>query len=198
MPVKTTEPCGWAGCEKGARANLEGRPFCLDHFLDLARARMESLLRLSDGATERNLPSEVQSFLSEVVSATTVLAAETRMLAPSHREELIALSTRAAEMYRHIQRTPRFFRRVACVVRSEATPKDPGEKSYTINISQGGACIDLRQSVRVGQTVILERADTQKSARARVAWVKPSLAERSLVGLEILDEPDFWGVGFQL
>lgn len=195
MPVKTTEPCGWAGCEKGSRTKLGGRSFCLDHFLELARGRIESLFKLLDGATERNLSPEVQSFLSEVISETTVLAAETRMLAPSQREELIALSTRAAEVYKCIQRTPRYPRRVACLVRGDSLSNEPGEKSHTVNISQRGACIDLRQNLKVGQTVIVERVDIRKTARARVAWLKPSVADRSLVGLEIIEELDFWGLG---
>jgi PilZ domain len=190
-----TEPCGWAGCEKSARTRLGDRSLCLDHFLEQARGRIESLFKLLDGTTERNLSPEVQSFLSEVISETTVLAAETRMLAPSQREELIALSTRAAEVYKCIQRTPRYSRRVACLVRPDSLSSDPGEKSYTVNISQRGACIDLRQNLKVGQTVIVARVDVQRSARARVAWLKPSVADRLLVGLEIIDEPDFWGLG---
>jgi len=195
MPVQTTEPCGWGGCEKGSRTKLGGRSFCLDHFLELARARIESLLQLLAGSAEHNLSPEVQSFLSEVISEITVLAAETRLLAPSQREELIALSTRAAEVYQRIQRTPRYPRRVACRVRVDSPSNQPAEKSSTVNISQRGACIDLLQNLKAGQIVIVERVDVQKSARARVAWLKPSVADRSLVGLEILDEPDFWGLG---
>jgi len=195
MPVKTTEPCDWGGCEKGSRTKLGGRSFCLDHFLELARARIESLLQLLAGSAERNLSPEVQSFLSEVISEITVLAAETRLLAPSQREELIALSTRAAEVYQCIQRTPRYPRRIACVVRADSLSKEPGEKSSTVNISQRGACIDLRQDLKAGQIVIVERVDAAKSARARVAWLKPSVADRFLVGLEIIDEADFWELG---
>lgn len=195
MPAKTTEPCGWAGCEKGSRTKLSGRSFCLDHFLELSRGRIESLFQLLDGSTERNHSPEVQSFLSEVISETTVLAAETRMLAPSQREELIALSTRAAEVYKCIQRTPRYARRVACMVRGDSLSNETGEKSHTVNVSLRGACMDLRQSLKVGQTVVVERVDVRRTARARVAWLKPSVAERSLVGLEIIDEPDFWGLG---
>ena len=195
MPVKTTEPCGWAGCEKSARTRLGDRSLCLDHFLEQTRGRIESLFKLLDGTTERNHAPEVQSFLSEVISETTVLAAETRMLAPSQREELIALSTRAAEVYKCIQRTPRYPRRVTCLVRPESASNEPGEKGHTVNISQRGACIDLRQSLKIGQMVIVARVDAKKSARARVAWLKPSVAERSLFGLEIIDDPDFWGLG---
>jgi hypothetical protein len=195
MPIKTTEPCGWTGCEKGARTKLGGRSLCLDHFLELAHGRIEALFKLLDGTTERNHSPEVPTFLSEVISETTVLAAETRLLAPSQREELLALSTRAAEVYRCIQRTPRFPRRMACLVRNDSSAQGPGEKSYTVNISQRGACMDLKQNLKTGQTVFVERVDAQKTARARVAWIKPSVADRSLVGLEILDEPDFWGLG---
>jgi len=194
MPVKTTEPCSWGGCEKSARTRLGDRSLCLDHFLEQTRGRIESLFKLLDGTTERNHSPEVQSFLSEVISETTMLAAETRMLAPSQREELIALSTRAAEVYKCIQRTPRYARRVACLVRADSVSNEPGEKSHTVNISQRGACLDLRQNLKVGQMVIVARMDVQKSARARVAWLKPSVADRSLFGLEIIDDPDFWGL----
>lgn len=196
MPAKTTGLCNWAGCDKGERARLEGRGLCLDHFLEQARRQVDSLRALLQaGATEHHLSPEVKTFLSEVVSETTLLATETRVLAPSQREELIALSTQAAEVFQQIQRTPRILRRLACVVRASGVATDAGEKSYTVNLSQRGACIELKQSLKVGQTISVERVDVGKSAKARVAWVRASMGERSLVGIEILDDRDFWGLG---
>jgi len=144
---------------------------------------------------ERNVAPDTQSFLSNVISQTMLLAAQTRLLAPTHRETLLVLSTRAAEMYKRIQREPRLFRRIGCLVRTGVVSTETAEKCYTVNVSLRGACVELKQGLRVSQMVILEREDTKRSARAKVAWVKQAGADRYMTGLELQDVDDFWGLG---
>jgi hypothetical protein len=124
MAEKASGQCSWSGCGRAARSSIAGRAVCLDHFLELAYRRMQSIEQvIAAGSRERNVAPEVQNFLSEVISETTVLAAQTKLLAPSQREELIALSTNAAEIYRRIQRAPRLPRRMECLLRAERASK---------------------------------------------------------------------------
>jgi hypothetical protein len=196
MAEKASGQCGWSGCGRAAQAYFTGRSFCLDHFLELTHRRMQSIVQIIESdSQERNVSPEAQNFLSEVISETTVLAAQTKLLAPNQRDELISLSTKAAELYRRIHRAPRFPRHVACLLRAGVLSTEISEKCYTVNISVRGACLEVRSLGKVGRTILLERADTKRSARAKIAWAKENTAGRFLVGLEILDHEDFWGLG---
>ena len=196
MPEKGTGLCDWAGCEKHSNTELEGRGLCLDHFLEHSQRKIQTMERAFNSETgERNVAPDTQSFLSNVISQTMLLAAQTRLLAPTHRETLLVLSTRAAEMYKRIQREPRLFRRIGCLVRTGVVSTETAEKCYTVNVSLRGACVELKQGLRVSQMVILEREDTRRSARGKVAWVKQAGADRYMTGLELQDVDDFWGLG---
>ena len=147
------------------------------------------------GFDERNFSPEIQSFLSQVISQTAILATQTRLLAPSHRDDLIQLSTVATKIYTRINRAPRLTRRVCCLLRTSIVSSEVSERCFTVNISRRGACVEIRQLLRVGQPITLQRDDTGECARGKVAWTKPLALERFLTGLEILDKEDFWGLG---
>jgi PilZ domain len=191
------QQCSWTGCDRAAGAQSAERALCLEHFLEDSQRRVESILQaLEAGSGERNLSPEVQSFLSQVVSQTTVLATETRLLGPLQRDTLIELSTKAAEIYRRIQRMPRIARRIACRARTSMLVKEIPELCFTVNVSQRGACLELRQTVKMGQTITLERVDLPGGfARAKVAWTKQLAEQKFAVGIEIADREDFWGLG---
>jgi hypothetical protein len=199
MVEKTVGQCNWTGCGRTSGAKIANRRLCLEHFLEFSDRRVGTIEQaLAGDSGERNLPPEVLGFLSQVISQTMVFATETKLLAPLYRDNLIALSTRAAEIYKRVQRMPRIARRIACSVRTGVSAKEGAERCFTVNVSLRGASLEAEQALKLGQTIVLERADVpKKSARARVAWIRQSEAERFVVGVEILDEEDFWGLGKQ-
>ena len=188
--------CSWTGCERSSGARLADRALCPEHFLEYSHRRVATIQQMFAGSSEeRILSAEVQNFLSQVISQATRLATETRLLAPSQRDNLIELSTTAADIYKRIQRAPRSVRRVCCLVRTGVVSTEISEKCFTVNISQRGACIEIRQALRTAQLITLERVDTRKCARGRVAWIDQTGPEKFMVGVEILDAEDFWGLG---
>jgi hypothetical protein len=196
MPKKTADQCGWTGCDRAARSKIVERELCLEHFLQYSQRRVQSIQQaLASDVDERHLSPEVQNFLSEVISQTTVLATEIRLLAEHQRNNLIELSTTAAQIYKRLQRTPRLMKRVCCLVSAGPVSAEIPEKCYTVNVSRRGACIEIRQSLKRGQMITLEKVDSRKCARGRVTWIKETILDRYLVGVEILEEEDFWGLG---
>ncbi len=198
MPERSAVVCSWNGCEQASRTKLAHRTFCLMHFLEYSRRRMAIVRHtVENGENEREISPEVLSFLSQVISETTKLATEIRLLAPQQRSELIDLSSTAAELYKQIHRAPRIVRRVCCLLATGMMSTEIPEKCYTVNVSQRGACFEIRQALRMGQTITVEKADNRRCVRAKVAWIKESAPHKFLVGVEILDEDDFWGLGRQ-
>jgi hypothetical protein len=188
--------CNWTGCERPSGAKLAERPLCLEHFLLLSHGRIATIQEMFKGGfDERNFSPEIRSFLTQVVSQTAILATQIRMLAPSHRDDLIRLSTVATKIYNRINRAPRHAKRVCCLLRTGMFSSEISERCFTVNISRSGACVETRQSLKVGQTITLERDDTKECARATVAWTKQSSAQRTLTGLQIIDKENFWGLG---
>ena len=196
MAEQDLAQCNWTGCERPSGAKLAERPLCLEHFLLLSHGRIATIQEMfTGGFDERNFSPEIQSFLTQVISQTAILATQTRLLAPSHRDDLIRLSTVATKIYSRINRAPRHAKRVCCLLHTGMFSSEVSERCFTVNVSRRGACVEIRQLLRVGQTITLERDDTKECARVTVAWTKQSSAQRILTGLQILDKEDFWGLG---
>jgi hypothetical protein len=187
--------CSWTGCERASGTKLAEQALCPEHFLQYSHRRVATIEEMFSGNSgERNSSLEIQSFLSAVISQAAILATETRLLAPSQRDNLIELSTTAAEVYKRIQ-AARTVRRMCCLLRTGAVSTEIPEKCFTVNISQRGACLEIRQALRMAQSITLERFDTGRCARGRVVWIKQTGPEKFTVGVEILDAEDFWGLG---
>jgi hypothetical protein len=186
--------CSWTGCERASGTKLAERALCPEHFLQDSHRRVATIQEMfTDNSEERNFSLEVQSFLSEVISQAAILATETKFLAPSQRDNLIELSTTAAKVYKRIQGA-RTVRRVRCLLRTGVASTELPEKCFTVNISQRGACLEIRQALRASQMITLERLDTGSCARGRVAWITQTGPEKFTAGVEILDAEDFWGL----
>ena len=187
--------CNWTGCGHTSEARVAERPLCLQHFFEFSYRRMNAIRRvLDDSGPDRELIGDAQIFLSQVVSQTTQLATQIKLLDPALRDHLLALSTAAAELYNRVRRAPRLPRRINCLLRSGIVSPEISERCTTLNISQRGACLELSSPHRSGREITLERLDLNRSARVKIAWVKDSPDGRFLAGVEILDHDDFWGL----
>ena len=188
--------CSWVGCSAPENATIDSRPFCLGHFLEIADRRLQSIDKTFKGeAGAREVPADIQSVLSQMISQMSLLAASTKRLDAKVRERLISLSTQAANLYEVALRPPRFNRSVPCQIRISISSSETPEKCTTLNVSQRGASVEISQSYPLKQAVTLEREDTGKRARAEVVWIKRKSAQAFIAGLAILDQDDFWGLG---
>jgi len=150
---------------------------------------------LSNQPGARHLSSSIQPVLSQMISEMSALATGTRRLHPELREKLISLSETAAKLYKRSRRPPRFGRSVACRIRISMVSTEVAESCSTVDVCQRGASVKTGCPLLVKQVITLEREDTGKRARTKVVWVKKKTANVFVVGLEILDQEDFWGIG---
>jgi len=188
--------CSWTGCSRNSDAMLAERDLCVEHFFEFAYRRMNGIRKMLDDPDQsRVLMGEAQAFLSQVVSQTTQLATQVKLLDPSLRDHLLSLSTGAAELYNRVRRAPRLTRRVPCLLRAGIVSPEIGEPCQTLNISQRGACLESNASPRAGREMKLERTDNQKSALVKISWINRQDTGKYLIGVEILDSEDFWGLG---
>jgi len=187
--------CGWAGCSNGAEATLDGRALCRNHFYDLAGRRLVEYrvqLRRTEPAGADRIG--VTKFLSEIINETTNLVASAKFLGPLEREQFLGLSLAAAELYKRIQRNPRLARNMPVLVYRETESTGRKELTNTIDISKRGACIATSRLRETGEKIWIEKPGNHQRTPVRVAWVKKNTPSEFLMGLEILDNDDFWNL----
>jgi hypothetical protein len=133
-------------------------------------------------------------FISEVISQTTTLVANAKLLAPAQRDQFLKLSLSAAELYKQIQRKARIRRNMPILVYREKDPKPMRELTNTVDVSKQGVCIATVRLWEIGEKIWVEKPGNQVRTLARVAWLKKGELTQFLMGLDILDSEDFWGL----
>ena len=68
------------------------------------------------------------------------------------------------------------------------------ELTNTVDVSKRGACIATNWLWETGVKIWIENPGNQLRTLARVAWVKKGESSQFLMGVEILDCEDFWGL----
>jgi PilZ domain len=187
--------CGWAGCGSGSEATLDGRRLCRNHFYDIAARLLENhrarLLQVEPAGPAR---IATLKFVSEVINQTTTLVASAKFLGPSQRDQFLELSLSAIEFYKRVQRNPRIPRSMPILVYREVDGAGRQELTNTVNLSKRGACITTSGTWEIGEKIWIEKPGNQEKTLAQVAWVKKGEPSQFLMGLEILDCEDFWGL----
>jgi len=187
--------CGWSGCSNKSEAALDGYRLCRNHFHQRATKRLEEyragLRQVAPGIADH---TATLKFISEVISQTTTLVANAKLLAPAQRDQFLKLSLSAAELYKQVQRNARIRRNMPILVYREKDSKGMRELTNTVDVSKQGACISTSRLWEIGEKIWVEKPGNQVRTLARVAWLKKGDLTQFLIGLDILDCKDFWGL----
>jgi hypothetical protein len=187
--------CGWSGCSSKPEAALDGYRLCRKHFYDRAAKRLEeyraALRRTATGKVDHTATIK---FLSEVISQTTTLVASAKFLDPVHRDQFLRLSLSATQLYKRIKRNARRRLNMPILVYREADSTRMQELTNTVDVSKQGACIATSWLWEIGEKIWIEKPGNQLRTLARVAWLKKGEPTQFLMGLDILDCEDFWGL----
>jgi len=188
-----SRPCGSPGCSNGAEATFDGHSLCPIHFYTVASQRFEVYrARLAEGDPVGADRTKILYFVSELISATTILVASVKSLVPEQRDQFMQLSLSAAELYKRVQRDPRIARNMPILISPSTGSAGKQELTNTVDVSKRGACIATYGLWKADEKIWLQRPQSSLRVLARVAWVRKSSLTQSLIGLEILDCEDFW------
>lgn len=129
--------CGWIGCKNPSEAALDARPLCRKHFYDIAARRLADYHERFAGADPVGRDRVAASaFLSELIGQAGTLVTGAKQLTDKDRDNFLALSTDAVEMYKRVQRNPRIPLRVPIRVYRAAGQKGKFELTSTVNVSK--------------------------------------------------------------
>lgn len=185
--------CGVAGCEGAASARFGARPVCVEHFLNSA------VRELDDRATRLKVQpidgDELQSwkeFIAECTSQAQRLAQDDHTHDKRTRTRLLDLVLRASHLSQSLRRSPRVQAALPIWLRREDPGRSWEEETWTSTVSEHGAGLVCRHLVEPGGTVVLCRKGLGDRARARVVYSRYDGDGRRQIGVEFIDQNDFW------
>src|SRR5262249_23723242 len=172
---------------------LEGRLLCRDHFHQDAIKKLEQYhSRLPSANESDSEKATLSKFVSEVISQTTILVSRTKLLSPEQRTLFLELSRASLQFYKRVQRNPRQNKRLAVLITLGQGKSMQREETDTINVSLKGACFESALTWRIGDAITIQRLDTKGTASARIARIECGPETLCRIGVEILDNADFW------
>ncbi len=174
---------------------MDGRPLCRNHFYDIAARRLEEhRAHLCQGDPVGADRIRILNFVSELLSETTILVASAKFLGQEQRNKYLELSLSAMELYKRVQRDPRVSRNIPILIYRETDSDGRHELTNTVNVSKRGACIATSGLWVTGGKIWIQKPGNEMRVVARVAWMKKNAPSQFLMGLDILDCEDFWGL----
>jgi hypothetical protein len=185
--------CNVAGCEKPATASLDMQALCVGHFIFTCYARLEEYAeRLRGRPCGAEMPEHIWAFVTECTHQVVQLAQNDEALDNLERARLLDILLTAYELGRKVRRGPRVAVAVPVRLRSEGPGEPWEEATHTRMLSRHGALVEVEHRVENEDTLLVERLDNGKQARARVRWRRRKSEGPFEFGIEFLDCDNFW------
>jgi hypothetical protein len=108
------------------------------------------------------------------------------------RARVLDVLTWAAEIHRGLRRGPRVPARIPVLVQLNAREQAWQEQTQTSMLSRHGLQVACRHPLNVNQVLTCVRLDNGWRTEARVVWTRVQDAGEQEVGLEFLNEENFW------
>jgi len=191
--MKETENCSASGCWRAATAHLEARVLCRKHFLDSCEAELETYQHQLRDNRLGEVPNEAaRRFVNQCTQQADKIEQGARDLDDRDRERLLNLITLAAELGRHLRRSPRKITSIAIQLLSTRPGRRWEERTETKTISRYGALIKSQNYLEIGQGLHVVRLDNERRVDARVVWHGRKEDGHSAVGIEFPNCDNFW------
>src|SRR5262249_28878870 len=130
---------------------------------------------------------EMRVFLRECVEQASDLTRNPFSQDALERARLLDILHTASDLSRRVRRSARCEQAFAIRVQCETPGRPWKEDLRTMQVSQHGAMLECEHLVRPEDWLLVERLDTGKRTRARMAWRGPAKAGHFTLGLELVD-----------
>ena len=191
--MESARLCEAPGCENPGRVKLLEQAYCGEHFIETCYKRLDQCAeRLGMRPQMQGESEQIRAFLCACVERATELTRNPFHQEALERARLLDILYTAGDMIRHMRRSPR---RPECIpVRLLCeTPGRPWEEELrTKQISRHGAMLECVHLVRPEDWLCVQRLDTGRKARVRMAWRGPVTGRAFPVAVEFVDAENFW------
>jgi len=185
--------CGFSDCERTPVARLAAGRFCAEHFIATCYEQLDKCAeRLGQRKSSETESEDMRAFLRACVEQATALTRNPFYQEALERARLLDILYTAGDLLRHIRRSPRRPESIPVRLSCETPGRPWEEQLQTKLISRHGAMLECSHLVRPEDWLVVERVDTGRRVRARMAWRGPTTAGNFPVALEFLDVDNFW------
>ena len=188
-----TTNCGVEGCASAATARINSRAVCIEHFLaDTVRELDARSVRLKNQPVDGDELQSWKEFIAECTSQAQRITQDDHTIDKRARSRLLDLVLRASHLSQSLRRSPRVQAALPIWLRREDPGRSWEEETWTSTVSEHGAGLVCRHLVEPGGTVVLCRRGPGDRARARVVYCRYDGDGRRQIGVEFIDQNDFW------
>jgi hypothetical protein len=178
--------CNVEGCSNTPIGAIEGQAFCRNHLIITCQTRLDAYYARLRERRWREVSLEVVSrFIRE-----SMKEADRIGLDKVERARFLNVILSAAELGRHLRRSPRKVLAIAVRLLSERWEED----TETVTVSRCGALVRSQHPAEIDQRLKVLRHDEGRQAQARVAWCPPEREANSTLAVEFIDTDNFWGL----
>jgi len=191
------EPCRFPGCPRPADVTLRSEPYCTEHFIGNCYERLDSCREtLGRRRPSDETADEMRAFLQECAEHAADLTRNPFGQDALERARLLDILHTASDLSRRVRRSPRWEKSYDVRVRCETPGRPWQEDVRTMQISRHGALFECAHLVRPEDWLLVERLDTGRRAKARLAWRGHAKAGHFTLGLEFVESDNFWGLNW--
>lgn len=188
-----SSPCSVEPCGERAAAEVDARPYCLDHFLSISFQELQSCCeRLKGEPYDPAATAAFKEFLAAWARQAEDLAGDPRLADQRTKSRLFEALLWVSQAGKSLRRSPRLTTAVPVWLRREDSRRTWEEDTWTSTLSRHGAAFVCRHPVDAGGTVILTRKGKAGRAQARVVYSRMDSEGRRQIGVELVDRDDFW------
>ena len=170
---------------------------CAEHFIVTCYERLD---RCAERLGQRNAAAaesgEMRLFLAACIEQATALTRNPFQQEALERARLLDILYTASDLLRHMRRSPRRLESIQVRLMCETPGRAWKEEVRTKLISRHGAMLECEHLVRAEDWLSVERVDTGRKVRARMAWRGSMTGCHFPVALEFLDADNFWGISW--
>jgi len=191
-PAQTTR-CSIEACEGTASAKLEANDVCVEHFLSATVRELDDrAARLKQQPIDGQELQAWKEFIASCTSQAQRLSQDDKTVDKRTRTRLLDLVLRASHLSQSLRRSPRVQAALPIWLRREDAGRNWEEETWTSTVSEHGAGLVCRHLVEPGSTLVLCRRGPGDRARARVVYCRYDNDGRRQIGVEFIDQNDFW------
>jgi hypothetical protein len=191
----TGERCSVAACGRPGAAVLGADFFCRQHFIASCGTQLQAYIKLLDQRRLGDLPVEsLRRFIRDCMREADNFERDARDLDNVERGRLLDIILSAADLGRHLRRSPRKVASISIELRSKKPRELWQEETKTRLISRYGALTRCQHSLEIDEPLRVIRMDNGRATDARVAWSQQKSEGQHDVGVEFLDCDNFWGL----
>jgi PilZ domain len=184
--------CGHARC-----VSLAGHELCRAHFISKCYGKLQECSEQLHKNEHWKLASgeSLIDTLTEITDQSAGMGLAARDLDGLEQAQVLDILNTAGTLMQNLRRSTRKCVSIGVRLQYEVTGHNWVEDAKTTEVSSHGASIECRIPIAKGEMMTVERLDNSRRTLAKVKWHRRRANGTQVLGVELVDAKNFWGLG---